>query len=58
MANGAVGMVVNLSMMRLLVGKAELHYLPSIVIATATAGMVNFLLSEFFVFLVPKPRVC
>jgi len=49
---------VNLSMMRLLVGKAELHYLPSIVIATATAGMVNFLLSEFFVFLVPKPRVC
>jgi len=58
LANGAVGMVVNLSMMRLLVGKAELHYLPSIFIATATAGMVNFLLAEFFVFLVPKPRVC
>ncbi len=58
LANGAVGMVVNLLLMRLLVGKAGLHYLPSNAVATVTAGTVNFLLSEFFVFAAPRTRVC
>ena len=58
LANGAVGMLVNLLVMRLLVERAGLHYLPSNAVATVIAGTVNFLLSEFFVFAIPKPRVC
>ncbi len=58
LANGAVGMVVNLLMMWLLVERAGMHYLLSNAVATVTAGTANFLLSEFFVFAIPKPRVC
>ena len=58
LANGAVGMLVNLVMMRLLVEKAGMHYLLSNAVATVTAGTANFLLSEFFVFVTPRTRVC
>ena len=52
--SGAVAMVANLPVMWLLVNRLGLHYLPANLAATAVAGTVNFLLSEFFVFLAPS----
>jgi putative flippase GtrA len=49
-ANGAVGFAANLILMRFLVETLGLHYLPSNLAATGIAGLTNFLLSEFFVF--------
>ena len=49
-ANGAVGIVVNLALMRFLVDRIGLHYLPANAVATAFAGIANFALSGLFVF--------
>ncbi len=48
--NGAVSIVGNLVMMRLLVGELKFNYVPSNVFAIALCSLVNFLLSDRFVF--------
>jgi len=55
LANGAVGMAANLVIMRLLVDGLGLHYLAANLVATATAGIANFLLSGLVVFIAPLP---
>ena len=54
LGNGAIAMAVNLGVMRWLTGAAGIHYLPANIAATVLAGSLNFLLSEFFVFLAPR----
>ena len=49
-SNGAVSIVGNLVMMRLLVGELKFNYVPSNVFAIALCSLVNFLLSDRFVF--------
>ena len=49
-SNGAVSLAGNLVLMRLLVGEFKLNYLPSNVIAIVLCSLVNFLLSDRFVF--------
>ena len=49
-ANGVLAVAVNLGLMGVLVGGFGLHYLPAAMIATVTAGLVNFLISDRFVF--------
>lgn len=49
--NGAVSLVVNLGMMRVLVGSFGLNYLASNMLAIAAGGVANFLLSDRFIFL-------
>ncbi len=54
LANGTVGLVGNLILMRLFVDGLNIHYFPANVAATAIAGFTNFLLSEFYVFIAQK----
>jgi putative flippase GtrA len=49
-SNGAVSMVGNLVLMRLLVGEVKLNDVASNVIAIVICSLVNFLLSDRFVF--------
>jgi len=49
-SNGAVSLAGNLVLMRLLVGQFKLNYLASNVIAIVLCSLVNFLLSDRFVF--------
>ncbi len=49
-SNGTVSIVGNLVMMRLLVGELKFDYVPSNVFAIALCSLVNFLLSDRFVF--------
>ncbi|HLM81882.1 MAG TPA: GtrA family protein [Terriglobales bacterium] len=49
-SNGAVSMVGNLALMRLLVDDAKFNYVASNVIAIVICSLVNFLLSDRFVF--------
>jgi len=49
-SNGAVSMVGNLVLMRLLVGEVKFNYVASNVIAIVICSLVNFLLSDVFVF--------
>jgi putative flippase GtrA len=49
-SNGAVSMAGNLVLMRLLVGEVKLNYVASNVIAIIICSLVNFLLSDRFVF--------
>jgi putative flippase GtrA len=49
-SNGAVSLAGNLVLMRLLVGQFKLNYLASNVIAIVFCSLVNFLLSDRFVF--------
>lgn len=49
-ANGLVSLAGNLVWMRLLTGPAGLHYLPANVIAVGLTALINFALSERFVF--------
>ena len=49
-SNGAVSMVGNLALMRVLVGEVELNYVASNVIAIVICSLVNFLLCDRFVF--------
>jgi putative flippase GtrA len=48
--NGAVGLLVNVLVVRSLVGALGLHYFVANVAATLVAGLASFLLSEFFIF--------
>jgi len=59
LGNGAVALVVNLLVMRWLVGSLGLHYAPASVAATICAGAVNFTIANFVVF-VPSghPAAC
>ena len=49
-SNGAVSMVGNLGLMRLLVGEMLFHYVAANLIAVMVCSLVNFLLSDRFVF--------
>ena len=50
LANGLVSLVSNLLWMRLLTGPVEMHYLPANLISIAVTALLNFALSERFVF--------
>lgn len=50
LANGLVSMGSNLLWMRILTGAFGLHYLPANGISIAVTGLLNFALSERFVF--------
>ena len=57
LANGAVSLVGNLALMRLLVGRFGFPILAANLIAIAICSTVNFILAEFFIFAVkPKPH--
>jgi dolichol-phosphate mannosyltransferase len=59
LGTGAVAMVMNLLVMRLLVQGLELHYLVAGVAATAIAGLTGFTISNFFVFVAAdRPASC
>jgi putative flippase GtrA len=49
-SNGAVSIVGNLVLMRLLVGELEFNYVGSNLVAIIVCSLVNFLLSDRFVF--------
>jgi putative flippase GtrA len=49
-SNGAVSMVGNLGLMRLLVGEIKFNYVAANLIAIVLCSLVNFLLSDRFVF--------
>jgi putative flippase GtrA len=49
-SNGAVSIIGNLLLMRLLVGELKLNYLASSLCAIAVCSLVNFLLGDRFVF--------
>jgi len=49
-SNGAVSLVGNLVLMRLLVGELKLNYVASNVVAIILCSLVNFLLGDRFVF--------
>lgn len=49
-SNGAVSIVGNLVLMRLLVGEAKFNYVVSNLIAIVVCSLVNFLLGDRFVF--------
>ena len=49
-SNGAVSMVGNLGLMRLLVGEMKVSYVAANLIAIVLCSLVNFLLSDRFVF--------
>jgi len=48
--NGAVSIAGNLALMRLLAGEFQLNYVAANLIAITVCSMVNFLLSDRFVF--------
>jgi putative flippase GtrA len=50
LSNGLVSLVGNLLIMRALVGGLEMNYVIANLIAVATCSLVNFLLSDRFVF--------
>lgn len=56
-ANGVVGLIVNLVVMRLLVSGMGFHYFTAMMAATLAAGCANYLLSEFFIFVPSVPNV-
>jgi len=55
-SNGAVSIVGNLVLMRLLVGEAKFNYVVSNLIAIVVCSLVNFLLGDRFVFDVEANR--
>lgn len=50
LSNGLVSILTNLVLMRVLVGRLGLHYLPANMLAIAAGSLVNFLVSHLFVF--------
>lgn len=50
LGTGAVALVSNLLVMRLLAGELGVYYVPANLAATVLAGMANFMISNFFVF--------
>ena len=53
-STGIVAITANLLIMRLLVGGFGIHYFAANLAATGFAGLVNFMLSEFLVFVAPE----
>jgi len=53
LTNGALSILGNLVFMRLLVGSLGVHYLPANLITIAICSVLNFLVSDRFVFGVP-----
>ena len=51
LGNGAVSLLVNLALMRVLVGSFGMNYLAANILAIAAGGVANFLVSERLVFL-------
>ncbi len=51
LGNGVVSLLVNLALMRLLVGSFGMNYLAANILAIAAGGVANFLVSERLVFL-------
>jgi putative flippase GtrA len=49
-SNGAVSIVGNLGLMRLLVGEMKLNYVAANLVAIVLCSLVNFLLGDRFVF--------
>ena len=49
-SNGLVSLVGNVALMRLLVGTLRLQYMVANVLTIVACGLVNFALSEWFVF--------
>jgi putative flippase GtrA len=49
-SNGAVSIVGNLGLMRLLVGELKFNYVAANLVAIVLCSLVNFLLSDWFVF--------
>jgi putative flippase GtrA len=49
-SNGAVSIAGNLVVMRLLIGEVKLNYVASNLLAVVVCSLVNFLLSDCFVF--------
>jgi len=56
LANGLVSLGSNLLWMRILSGSLGMHYLPANAISIAVTALLNFALSERFVFTPPTPR--
>jgi putative flippase GtrA len=56
-SNGAVSIAGNLGLMWLLVGQAKLNYIASNLFAIVACSILNFLLSDRFVFAPESPRV-
>jgi putative flippase GtrA len=56
-SNGAVSIAGNLGLMWLLVGQAKLNYIASNLFAIVACSLLNFLLSDRFVFAPESPRV-
>lgn len=50
LSNGSVALVMNLLIMRVLVGEVRMHYLPANLVATAAAGIINFVIAETLIF--------
>lgn len=50
LSNGLVSILSNLLFMRLLVGQFHLHYLPANLLSIAACSLLNFFLSDLFVF--------
>ena len=50
LSNGAVSIVGNLALMRVMVGQGRMNYLVANVIAITACSLVNFLVSETWVF--------
>jgi putative flippase GtrA len=50
LSNGGVALVMNLLVMRVLVGETGMHYLPANLIATAVAGIINFVIADLVIF--------
>lgn len=57
LSNGAVSIVGNLLLMRLLVGRFHVHYVAANLVAIAVCSVTNFLLSEHIVFRQDPPVV-
>lgn len=54
LGNGVVSLLVNLALMRLLVGSFGMNYLAANVLAIAAGGVANFFVSERLVFLASR----
>ena len=48
--NGAVTLITNLVLMRLLVGALGMHYIAANILSIAAAGVANFVIGDRFVF--------
>jgi putative flippase GtrA len=51
---GALALLANLALMRLLVGTIGLHYLLAGGVATALAGLANYFIADSLVFVTPR----